>query len=150
MILTRTYLNSRRSGGARKLLGSPQAMHAALLAGFPPDSDPGRILWRVDHAKSVKPVVYIVSRDRPDLVHLDEQAGWPSLPSASSLAYDGFLDQLATGQTWGGFRLTANPAHHATENGRKRVYAHVTAAQQATWLLDRSDRLGGIRLTDPR
>lgn len=140
MILTRTYLNPRRAG-ARKLLGSPQAMHAAVLAGFPPDTDGGRVLWRVDGENTHNPTLYIVSAAQPDLAHVDEQAGWPSRRLAESTHYDPFLNRLQAGQTWG-FRLTANPTHRAKIGDRSKVLAHVTVAQQTQWLLDRAEVLG--------
>ena len=40
MYLTRAYLNPRRRGAIR-LLGHPQRMHAAVLAGFPLPGTPG-------------------------------------------------------------------------------------------------------------
>lgn len=140
MILTRTHLNGPRPG-ARKLLGSPRAMHAAVLAGFSPGTDPGRVLWRVDEAGSPAPVLYVVSKTVPDLTHVDEQAGWPSRRMAESAPYDGFLAQLAAGQTWA-FRTTVNPTHRVLRNGRWQVLAHVTVAQQTRWLQDRAESLG--------
>ncbi|MGJ3509025.1 type I-E CRISPR-associated protein Cas6/Cse3/CasE [Enemella sp. A6] len=140
MILTRTYLNARRAG-ARKLLGSPQAMHAAILAGFAPGVDPGRVLWRCDPIDPMRPALYVVSKSRPDFAHLEEQAGWPTQPTTESASYAPLLDSLAQGQEWG-FRLTANPTHRAVIGDRRRIVAHVTVAQQLNWLLERADRLG--------
>lgn len=140
MILTQVSLNARRQG-ARKLLGSPEAMHAAILSGFPPSVDPGRPLWRVDDDDPLRPTLFVLSQERPDLTHLEEQGGWPDHPTAHSAPYGPLLDQLVVGQQWA-FRLTANPAHRATINGRKRIVAHVTAAQQTNWLLERADAIG--------
>lgn len=157
MILTRTHLNVRRQG-AQKLLGSPQAMHAALLSGFPPGHEAGRVLWRVDAIDPLRPTLYVLSAERPDLAHVEEQAGWPSHPTTVSAPYGPFLDNLRTGQRWS-FRLTANPTHRATVKGAKRVLAHVTVQQQEAWLLDRAPLLGidfgsepsgSVRVTDRR
>lgn len=142
MILTRTYLNPRRRD-ARKLLASPHAMHAAILSGFPPDAQPGRVLWRLESEGSTV-IVWIVSAETPDLAHLEEQAGWPSRSTTRSAAYGGLLDALTFGQDWA-FRLTANPTHRGQRRGQKRVFAHVTAEQQMRWLLDRQAQLG-VRL----
>ena len=139
MILTRSYLNPRRRD-ARKLLASPQAMHAAIRSGFPPNADPGRVLWRMD-AEGPSATVWIVSADTPDLTHLEEQAGWPSRSTTKSIAYGGLLRALDVDQAWA-FRLTANPTHRAQHNGKKKVFAHVTAEQQTQWLLDRQEQLG--------
>ena len=140
MILTRTYLNVRRQG-AKKLLGSPQAMHAAILSGFPPAIDPGRPLWRVDAHDPLRPALYVVSQGRPDLTHLEEQAGWPSQIVTESADYDSFLEKLSAGQRWS-FRLTANPTYRATIGGASKVVAHVTVRQQLGWLLQRGEQLG--------
>lgn len=142
MILTQMMINGRRDG-ARKLLGSPQAMHAAVLSGFPPGAEPGRVLWRVDGAGTVKTTLWIVSAAAPDLTHLEEQAGWPSQPTTRSIAYAPLLDRLRSGQRWA-FRLTANPTHRADVGGRKKIVAHVTTAQQTEWLAQRADSLGVV------
>lgn len=140
MILSRMFINPQRRD-ARKLLSSPQAMHAAVLASFPPGSQPGRVLWRLDGTGSHQTSLLIVSPDLPDLTHLEEQAGWPLRPTGRSTVYDGFLDALRDGQTWA-FRLTVNPTHRVTRGGKKQVLAHVTAAQQTQWLLARQEQLG--------
>lgn len=140
MILTQTHLNARREG-ARKLLGSPQAMHAAVLSGFPAGVTETRPLWRVDNTDPLRPTLYVVSETRPDLTHLDEQAGWPTHPSARSRSYNEFLASLSAGQEWA-FRLTANPTHRGAVNGVKKVLGHVTVAQQTAWLHVRATALG--------
>lgn len=140
MILTRTHLNRARPG-ARKLLGSPRALHAAVLAGFPPGTDPGRVLWRADGEQGPTPTLYVVSRSAPDFTHIDEQAGWPSRSVAESAWYGDFLDQVEAGQEWG-FRVTVNPTHRVQRGGRSQILAHVTVAQQTRWLLERGGRIG--------
>ena len=140
MILTRTFVNARRAG-ARKLLGSPQAMHAALLSGFPPGINVGRPLWRVDMDDPLRPTVYLLSNSRPDLTHVEEQAGWPSQPTTTSRPYAPLLDAVENGSVWA-FRLTANPTHRAHINGRSQIVAHVTVAQQIAWLAERQSKLG--------
>lgn len=143
MYLTRFPINRARRG-AQKLLGSPQAMHAAVLSGFPPANGPseGRVLWRVDRDGPAT-LLYILSPDRPDLTHLVEQAGWPisDLEPWETRSYDGLLDRLQEGQRWA-FRLRGNPVKAAKDIG-KRV-AHVTVAQQINWLLARSENHGFV------
>ncbi len=66
MFLTRMQLNPQRRA-AQKLLASPQAMHAAVLAGFT-DSRPsgdGRILWRVDTYGRHRVLLYLSSPEKP-------------------------------------------------------------------------------------
>lgn len=157
MYLTRFPVNRARRG-AQKLLGSPQAMHAAVLSGFPPSapSSEGRVLWRIDRDGPAT-LLYVLSPARPDLTHLVEQAGWPmsDVEPWQTRSYDGLLDRLAKGQQWA-FRLRANPVKMAKDIG-KRV-GHVTVAQQVEWLLSRCEAHGfvvpngetgpGVRVTE--
>lgn len=147
MILTRLALNSARRGG-QKLLGSPHALHAAVLASFPPGDEvvdgEGRVLWRVDDDEHAHHL-YVLSPTRPDVTHLEEQAGWPTRSTVEQREYRTLLDRLAEGQTWA-FRLRANPVKAARDIG-KRV-GHVTPAQQAEWLLGRAEKAGFTVLTD--
>ncbi|WP_406109019.1 type I-E CRISPR-associated protein Cas6/Cse3/CasE [Micromonospora globbae] len=148
MYLTRFLVNSARRD-ARKLLASPQAMHAAVLSGFPrPEGhtrDDARTLWRVDQRRDGQVVLYVVSPTEPDLTHLVEQAGWPTSGETwQTRAYDRLLNSLEKGQRWA-FRLTANPSR----TGRKaegspttQRFGHVTAAQQIEWLTSRAQRNG--------
>jgi CRISPR system Cascade subunit CasE len=131
--------------GAWKLLRSPQAMHAAVLSGFPPEtetvSDAGRVLWRLDRTPT-SIWLYVTSPSRPDLTHLVEQAGWPTQGAWETRDYEPFLSRLQTGQRWV-FRLCANPAHAVNDaTGAMKRYGHVTVAQQQQWLLDRAERNG--------
>lgn len=144
MHITRFRLNPRRRG-AVKLLSSPHAMHAAVLAGFPEPGgdDRGRVLWRLD-AAGPRALLYVVSPMPPDLTHLVEQAGWPSLPDAwETRSYQPLLDRLRTGQRYR-FRLTANPVHRVSAEGRSRskTFGHVTVEQQEGWLLQRQEQHG--------
>ncbi|HEY1176005.1 MAG TPA: type I-E CRISPR-associated protein Cas6/Cse3/CasE [Phytomonospora sp.] len=159
MYLTRVRLNPVRREG-RKLLGSPQAMHAAVMLSFPQTpparEDGARVLWRVDSGEGPRAVLYLVSPSRPDVRHIVEQAGWDAEGGSETRAYGGFLDGLAEGQRWA-FRLTANPTmcapkpekHVRDETGARRTqrFGHVTIAQQAGWLLDRAAR-NGFRVVD--
>ncbi|TDC60488.1 type I-E CRISPR-associated protein Cas6/Cse3/CasE [Micromonospora sp. KC207] len=148
MYLTRFLVNTARQG-ARRLLASPQAMHAAVLSGFPrPEDhtrDGARTLWRVDTGRDRQVVLYVVSPTAPELTHLVEQAGWPrSSEGWETRSYERLLNSLDKGQRWA-FRLTANP----TRTGRRRVdasttqrFGHVTPVQQVEWLTSRAERNG--------
>lgn len=116
-------------------------MHAAILAGFAPGQDPGRPLWRVDADEPLKPALYVVSSTRPDLTHLEEQAGWPSQAVTQSTSYEPFLESLAVGQMWS-FRLTANPTHRVQTGERSKIVAYAKIADQVEWLLSRQETLG--------
>lgn len=137
MHLARLQLNPQRRQ-ARFLLGSAQAMHAAVLASFPqPDEARGRVLWRVDRdAHQVQ--LYVASRPPPDFSHLVEQAGWQTTQDTWAVRdYKPVLARLAQGQRWA-FRLTANPSH--VSEGKR--YGHVTVAQQLEWFSSRVSRWG--------
>ena len=151
MYLTRFRINTDRSG-ARRLLSSPQALHAAVMSSFPrllpTDTDRPRVLWRIDRNARAEMLLHIVSPDAPELAHIVEQAGWPHVadrtsPGWQTLPYVPFLSRLALGDTWA-FRLTANPVHNVRRlsgEATKRT-AHVTPRHQLRWLLHRQKPCG--------
>ncbi|OLT21194.1 type I-E CRISPR-associated protein Cas6/Cse3/CasE [Pseudonocardia sp. CNS-139] len=144
MHLTRFEINPQRRD-ARALLASPQRLHAAVLAAFPssrPESDEGRILWRLDEGQHDH-LLYVVSPLEPDLNHLAESVGRPTYGWLTK-DYGPFLDKLAAGDRWA-FRLRGNPVHNgpsADRNSRGKRLPHVTAAQQTEWFLQRAQRSG--------
>lgn len=151
MYLTRFQINPQRRE-ARKLLASPHAMHAAVLSGFATpqlaDAEAGRVLWRVDHNTDHRTFLYLISPSEPDLTHLVENAGWPTLENTwQTRVYDDFLASLKDGQQWA-FRLTANPVRNGRPPGERfadtttKRYGHVTVQQQRAWLLERAERAG--------
>ncbi|MEU6807245.1 type I-E CRISPR-associated protein Cas6/Cse3/CasE [Streptomyces neyagawaensis] len=158
MYLTRFRINTARPG-ARRLLSSPQSLHAAVMASFPhllptavseAAAAGPRVLWRLDRNAAADVFLYVVSPDQPDLTHLVEQAGWPAAATAEpanpgwqTRPYAPFLDRLTPGTRWA-FRLTANPVHHIRrkdDEPTKRT-AHITPAHQMSWLLERQERCG--------
>ena len=165
MHLTRFRINTARTG-ARRLLTSPQCLHAAVMSAFPtllptaPDQPAAtpvpRVLWRLDHNARAEVFLYVVSPDRPDLTHLVEQAGWPALaadadtPGWETRPYTPLLARLGKGGTWA-FRLTANPVHSVrTKDGAptKRT-AHINPVHQKGWLLQQQERAGFRILEKP-
>jgi len=160
MYLSRFRINTRRPG-ARRLLASPQNLHAAVMSSFPhllpatsagplPSAEGPRVLWRLDHNAAAEVFLYVVSPDRPDLTHLVEQAGWPAAAAADpdnpgwqTRPYAPFLDRLTQDTTWA-FRLTANPVHHIRRKDDEPIKrtAHLTPVHQMAWLLDRQERCG--------
>lgn len=149
MFFTRFPINKTRRD-ARKLLSSPYAMHAAISGSFPPQdvqsssdqdvcSDDGRVLWRLDTQPDNSLLLYIVSPNRPSLVGLDEQLGWPDLgPQWATRSYDEFLSRIENGRRYN-FRLVANPvvSRSAIRNaqGDSKRIQHLTALQQTAWLV---------------
>ncbi|MGA5701744.1 type I-E CRISPR-associated protein Cas6/Cse3/CasE [Peterkaempfera bronchialis] len=151
MYLTRFRINTARMG-ARRLLTSPQALHAAVMAAFAErvaHSGQGpRVLWRIDNTADGEVLLFIVSPERPDLTHLVEQAGWPETGRWQTAPYGPFLAKLAVGETWA-FRLSANPVHsirRTPDESTKRT-AHITPRHQADWLLARQEH-GGFAILD--
>ncbi|MEU7874301.1 type I-E CRISPR-associated protein Cas6/Cse3/CasE [Dactylosporangium sp. NPDC049140] len=148
MYLTRCTIDPARRG-ARKLLGSPQAMHAAVRAAFAAPEDyerPGaRALWRLDTTAGGTVHLYLVSPGAPDLAHLVEQAGGRDTAEAwTTRPYDGLLTSLQPGQRWA-FRLTANPSHSGRktpESKDTQRFGRLRAGEQVQWLLDRTARCG--------
>ncbi|MEV6962802.1 type I-E CRISPR-associated protein Cas6/Cse3/CasE [Streptomyces sp. NPDC051207] len=156
MFLSRFRVNTARPG-ARRLLSSPQAMHAAVMSSFPdirPSDSPApgtpRVLWRLDQHARAEILLHIVSPGRPDLTHLVEQAGWPALadpenPGWLTRSYTPLLDRLTAGDHWA-FRLTANPVHtiRRKDGEPRKLTAPLTPIHQMDWLLDdkRQERLG--------
>jgi CRISPR-associated protein Cas6/Cse3/CasE, subtype I-E/ECOLI len=140
MFLSKVQINVARRG-ARRLLGSPQAMHAAVLAAFPPGQG-GRPLWRVD-SYGTDVALYVLSEVRPDFTHLVEQAGWPTTETWLTRSYEPVLNGLRTGQVYK-FRLRANPTRsvRVREGARSQRVGHVTVAQQVSWLHSRASRIG--------
>lgn len=144
MYLTTFAFNPARRG-AQRLLSSPHSLHAAVLAGFPDPSPTvtGRVLWRLDNIAH-QTTLYVVSPTQPDLTHLAEQAGWPTLEDSWRVRdYRRLLDRIENGHSYH-FRLTANPTRSTrddpAERGKPR--GHITVAQQEKWLLDREERAG--------
>lgn len=154
MYLTRFRINTARTG-ARRLLSSPQIMHAAVMSSFAvaPETPTGaapRILWRVDHNASSNVVLYIVSPDKPDLTHIAEQAGWPTTATWETFSYGPLLDRIQAGGQWT-FRLTANPVHsiRRKEGEPTKRTAHITIGYQLAWLLKQQERGGFTILESP-
>jgi len=147
MYLTRFQLNPARRG-ARQLLSSPQAMHAAVRSGFADPADyerPGsRTLWRIDTPATATVYLYLVSPGRPDLTHVVEQAGWPTTATWDTRDYDPLLASLQAGQRWA-FRLTANPVHSGRKTaGAKETqrFGYLREEEQEQWLLRRATQSG--------
>ena len=163
MFLTRVYLNPYRRG-CRRLVLSPQRLHAAVLASFPPgvldSAGEGRVLWRLDRpvtdlrsgsqasaTLSQGPALslYISSPVAPDPAGLVEQAGYETQGGVVVKNYDGFLHKLKAGQDWG-FRITVNPVYRragqVNSRNRKKILGHITVDQQTRWFLDRVETHG--------
>lgn len=163
MYFTQFPINMTRRE-SRKLLASPYLMHAAVAGSFPPSEalgtqTDGRVLWRVDGLSDGGSRLYIVSPDRPSLVGLDEQIGWPDCDSQwGTRSYDEFLSRISAGQTYS-FRLMANPSLSRStrggatdiqsEKGASKRIAHLTILQQQAWLVGKQAYAGtGVEIPE--
>jgi len=126
---------------SRAMLASPYKLHAAIAGSVPelaPDNSEGRVLWRVDRNENGAVNLIIASPDKPSLVGLDEQIGWPDIEHQwKTRDYSPFLNQIEAGQRYA-FLLVANPVVSrsgiADKAGRSKRIAHLTALQQTAWL----------------
>jgi len=140
MFLTRFPVNMTRRK-SRAMLASPYELHAAIAGSFSEsvaNNSEGRVLWRLDRSKNGAVNLLIASPEKPSLVGLDEQIGWPDIEHQwKTRNYDPLLNQLEVGQRYA-FRLVANPVVSrsgiANEAGRSKRIAHLTVLQQAAWL----------------
>jgi CRISPR system Cascade subunit CasE len=136
MYLSKVEVNKQRIETKRALM-NPQIMHASVKACFPESDE--RILWRMD-ALGYNLYILIASPRRPDFTAFIRQYGWPaSGQTGQSADYAQLFDRITSGSGWQ-FRLAANPVR--TVEGK--ISAHVTAAQQRSWLLARAERNGFV------
>ena len=127
MYLTRFRINTARIG-ARKLLSSPQMLHAAVhvvLRRSPrPRRTAPRVLWRVDRNARPPRTCTSSAPARPDLTHLVEQAGWPHHRPLGDLRLRPLpRTGSAKGDQWA-FRLTANPVTRPAATRRRTDQDH--------------------------
>ncbi|MFJ9552883.1 type I-E CRISPR-associated protein Cas6/Cse3/CasE [Nocardiopsis sp. NPDC101807] len=153
MYLSRVFLNPRRQG-TTLFIGSPQRLHAAVLASFPHDPPTGategpRVLWRLDTDDWRRPVLWVTSPGKPSFEHITDDYGWPSsdLPFETR-SMDALLERLAPGQEYV-FRTTVNPvkAQAGTpdeegKRGRGKIVPLAGAAARVEWFVDRAPRWG--------
>lgn len=141
MYLTRFPINvTRRS--TRRVVTSPYRMHAAIAGSFPQgvvQDESGRVLWRIDRSGDNALTLYIASPQKPSLVGLDEQIGWPDLePQWETRDYEPFLQRVEEGVRYR-FRLVANPTVSrsgiSNERGASKRIPHLTILHQAAWLI---------------
>ena len=133
---------------SRSMLANPYLIHATLAASFPLSgqaaSSGSRILWRLDRQAGGSTLLYVVSPEKPSLVGLDEQIGFPDLePQWVTREYEPFLNRIENGQKYH-FRLVANPVvkKRPVEGGARKLIPHLTLLQQAAWLAGKAAYIG--------
>jgi CRISPR system Cascade subunit CasE len=142
MYLSRVFLNPERRA-TRDWVASPQRMHAAVLAGFAENETTNRPLWRLDKGPH-RFELLMVSRERPDLIHLVENGGW-STSEPDVADYRPFLSRIEEGRRYL-FRLRVNPVRSTKDKvpsgARGRVVNVGSREMQERWLIGRAPSLG--------
>ncbi|WGD37192.1 type I-E CRISPR-associated protein Cas6/Cse3/CasE [Lysinibacter sp. HNR] len=160
--LSKVFINPRRKAGLR-YISNPQATHAAIMQAFPPETEIGRPLWRLEK-EGTRAHLLVLSNLRPDWSHITEEAGWGDAEGAQAkiASYQPLIDLISRGREFH-FKTTVNPVHSTTspqgkyakeaatktalntpEGKRPRgtVVPHKTVAHQTKWFQDRVERWG--------
>lgn len=155
--LSRIRINPLRAQ-SRVILTNPRVMHSYVCAGIPATPDSERTLWRLDVDNPHRPLLFVLTRSKPDWTHIVEAAGWPDADGEhfAIADYAPLLTRVVTGREFA-FRLTANPVQNTNRpdrltdaqaarvaEGYTRSFrlSHRTAGAQLGWLLDRTTRCG--------
>jgi CRISPR system Cascade subunit CasE len=119
-------------------------MHAIVAGCFDGSPEKQRYLWRIDNLKS-STYLLVVSARTPDFTQLLPQLSTNESDAAATKDYDAFLARLSVSERFR-FRLCANPVHSVMQkenpSARGKIFGHVTADQQKTWLQQRSQKNG--------
>ncbi|MFB8281043.1 type I-E CRISPR-associated protein Cas6/Cse3/CasE [Nocardia colli] len=159
--LSRIWLNPLRSG-ARRLIGNPQAAHAAVLGGISAQPLNERVLWRLDHETAHRSALLVLSRSKPSWEHVVEQAGWTGAEESqiSITSYVPLLELVTRGALFR-FKVRASPTYAtkqiaAPSAAQQRQLAkprprglrlpHRSEAHQYTWFLDRAASKWGFEV----
>lgn len=140
MYLTQFEINTQRRR-SRELLASAQRMHASILHAFSSDTDPGRVLWRIDHGEHGRRELWISSAVPPDLSALVEDCGWPATTRWRTADLTHMFAGLRSGQQWR-FRLTANPVAVLPADGSRGKVVPLTMSGCLPWLDARAAKAG--------
>lgn len=138
MYLSRIKLNPALRKTAIAMM-RPSLFHGGVESAF--SGERKRRLWRLDTLQN-ETYLLLLSDEFPDLTGFAEQFGFAGTYATKD--YTPLLARIAEGSVWR-FRLTANPtiAKACTGRGsRGKVYAHITEAFQAQWLLRQANSHG--------
>lgn len=153
MYITRIAINRRRRE-AGKLLGSRQAMHAAVESLFPPSLEttgPKRNLWRLD-AQGNSAWLYVVSEERPDATSIVENAGWPDADQKTweSADYVRVLTKVSDGSRFR-FKIAVNPIRNLPPEpagGRGKKVPIKGERAQLEWFTKTLEKAGAAIVTN--
>lgn len=145
MFFSRVWIDPNRRG-ARRLLTSPQRIHAVVAGATSHAEGKQRPLWRLDQSASGLQLL-VVSKHEPDFTSLLEQCDIPAEDGWQTTSYDPFLGALAEEQVWR-FRLAANPVRSLREvsdptsltRGKRVPIVGMERLQE--WLTSKADSLG--------
>ena len=130
-----------------KALSYPNMFHGAIENCF--GGERKRNLWRLDPLGGYY-YLLILSQDRPSCGAIIRQFGYDG-DEWETKDYSSLIDRVRDGSEWR-FRITANPTRSSLAkmdtNGRGTVHAHITAAFQEKWLLDRAKKNGFLLCED--
>lgn len=145
MFLSRIWVDPSRRG-AKRLLASPQRVHAVIAAATSTREGGPRPLWRLDQSASGLQLLVTSGREA-DFTSLLEQLDMPREDGWETTPYQPFLDRISGGQRWK-FALACNPVRSVREvedptmlTRGKRVPV-VGAHQLQDWLIKRAPTHG--------
>lgn len=139
MYFSRIELNNRRAKTLISLV-SPQKIHGIVESAFFDKSK--RKLWRLDDA-GTKKSLYILSEEKPDLLNILQEIGFPLKAQKNIKNYDDFLQKIRCQKYR--FKITVNPTHHIGES--KARVSYLTTEEQKNWLIKKGEE-NGFKLTE--
>ena len=142
MYLSRIKLNTSLKK-TMQAMSAPNLFHGAIESAEVGDRT--RKLWRLDTLYGDK-YLLVLSEKELNFSAVSEQFGFDS--EYECRCYDRLLEKITDGSKWQ-FRLTANPTiqKSSRENGRGKIFAHITTAHQEEWLKKHSEK-NGFSLSD--
>src|SRR5699024_5844079 len=90
MYFTAIDIDPNRRASAH-ILGSRHRFHGAVMACFPGNRNPGRILWRLDE-RETGPVAYLVSEAAPEIREFAKAHAHRDKPKFRTRPYGDVLD----------------------------------------------------------
>ena len=134
MYFSRIELNLRKSKVLISLV-SPQKIHGIVEKAFFDKAK--RKLWRLDDVNGKK-YLYILSEEKPDLISIVQEIGFPLKAQKSIKNYATFLQKIKCQKYR--FKITVNPTRRTKESGARISY--LTTEEQKSWLIKKGKEFG--------